>query len=107
MDVAVDEPGQEAQTVEAEHGARGGPGRSDDVGHLPACHDDRAALLRRRAGPVNQCRARQDQPVFHELPVGIAAPGGAARHAARVRRATASMCGVWGNMSTGWTHSRR
>src|SRR2546425_6577924 len=39
----------EAQTVEAEHGTRGRPGRGDDVGHLPACHDDRAALLRRRS----------------------------------------------------------
>ena len=28
------------------------------------------------------------------------------RHA-RLRRATASMCGVWGNMSTGCTHSSR
>jgi hypothetical protein len=26
---------------------------------------------------------------------------------ARRRRATASICGVWGNMSTGCTHSRR
>jgi hypothetical protein len=92
MDVAVDESRKEREPGQIETGlVRGGPARGRDVEDtLP--HDDRAAAGRLGGGPIDQPRAVEEQPS------DAAAPG-----QPRVSRATTSMCGVWGNMSIGWT----
>jgi len=94
MDVAVDEPGKERQPAQIEPGlGRSGPPGGADLEDAIPVDDDRAPGERLRGGPVDQPRAVEEQP-------GDAAPP---PRQARVSRATTSMCGVWGNMSIGWT----
>jgi hypothetical protein len=72
VDVAVDEPRQKGQPVEAEDGPDRHPRGRHDVGDPVSGDDDGTARLRGRAGPVDHSRAHQNQPVIHRcLPSGF------------------------------------
>ena len=71
-------------------------------------HDRAAELLGRgldRLGAAGERGVDQRQPVLllHEVGVDEAEARDAGEAHAFSSRATHSMCGVWGNMSTGWT----